>query len=59
MQFIVTRLGLTVFLLTGALFLQAQLKITASISPGVIYQNEYATYRVVMENGTGVQKISL
>ncbi len=58
MQFLITKKSLTGFLIINAFFLQAQVKVTASVTPAVIYQNEYATFRVVIENSNGVQKIA-
>ncbi|MBK7734688.1 MAG: hypothetical protein IPI36_05335 [Chitinophagaceae bacterium] len=58
MQFLFTKIFLSGYLIINAFFLQAQVKVSANVSPAVIYQNEYATFRVVIENSNGVQKIA-
>ncbi|HPA22172.1 MAG TPA: BatD family protein [Ferruginibacter sp.] len=58
MQFLFTKIFLSGYLIINAFFLQAQVKVSANVSPAVIYQNEYATFRVVIENSNGVQKVA-
>lgn len=57
MQFLFTKIFLPGYLIINAFFTGAG-KSIGKCFPAVIYQNEYATFRVVIENSNGVQKVA-
>lgn len=58
MQLFLNRIFFAVFYITNSIFLQAQVKVSATVSPEIIYGDEYATYRVVIEGAKAIQQIS-